>query len=72
MPEECDKKTEEARVDFNNFVLLINAIVLFYSMMCESIIICINLKPSNASCGSYLLCQILTGLTMRSVILISA
>lgn len=43
-----------------------------YSVVCETIIICVNLKPSNTHCGSYLLCQVLTGLTMRAVILISA
>lgn len=72
IPLKCEDKTEQERIEFNNIVLLLNAGVLIYSMMCESIIICINLKPSNTKCGSYLVCQILTGLTMRSVILISA
>ena len=72
MPDACDSKAELARVDFNNLVLLINAMMLLYSVICETVIICINLKPTKTSCNSYLVCQVLTGLTMRSVILISA
>jgi len=51
---------------------MINAIVLIYSMMCETVIVCKNLKPSNTRCNTYLACQVLTGFTMRAVILISA
>lgn len=72
MPDECAEKAEDARVDFNNMVLLINMMVLIYSMICETVIICMNLKAANTKCGSYLVCQVFTGLTMRSVILISA
>lgn len=51
---------------------MVNGGVLFYSMLCESLIICVSLKPTNTKCNSYLICQVLTGLTMRAVILISA
>jgi len=71
-PEDCALAKVEARIEFNDFVLMINALVLIYSMVCETVIICTNLKPSNTKCGSYLICQVITGLTMRSVILISA
>ena len=70
--EACDAKIEENRVSFNNFILMINGGVLIYSMLCESFIICMILKPTNTKCNSYLLCQLITGLTMRAVILISA
>ena len=68
----CDEKEEENRVNFNNFVLLVNAAVLVYSMLCELVIICTSLSPSDTRCNSYLACQLLTGLTMRAVILVSA
>ena len=55
-PDECALMAEEARIDFNNIVLLINMMVLIYSMICETIIICINLKAANTHCGSYLVC----------------
>ena len=56
MPDECALMAEEARIDFNNIVLLINMMVLIYSMICETIIICMNLKAANTHCGSYLVC----------------
>ena len=68
----CDAKEEENRDNFNNFVLLVNAAVLVYSMLCELVIICTSLTPSDTRCNSYLACQLLTGLTMRAVILVSA
>ena len=68
----CDEKEEENRVNFNNFVLLVNAAVLVYSMLCELVIICTSLSSSDTRCNSYLACQLLTGLTMRAVLLVSA
>ena len=41
-------------------------------MVCEIVLICVILKPSNTKCNSYLMMQILTGLTMKAVLLISA
>ena len=55
-PDACDEKREQNRVDFNNFVLIINAGVLVYSMICEGVIILNSLKPTNTHCNSYLLC----------------
>ena len=49
-----------------------NAGVLVYTMICECIVVCISLKPTNTKCSSYLACQVITGLSMRAVILISA
>lgn len=71
-PELCELEELEARAAFNNFVLMINGGFLIFSMLCETIIICIILKPTGTKCNSYLICQLLTGLTMRAVILISA
>ena len=68
---QCEEQEELDRVDFNNFVLLINGAMLFYSVLCESIILCKTLKPAGAKCNSYLICQLITGLSMRAVILIS-
>lgn len=68
----CASAKEDARVNFNDFVLMINAAVLIYFSICETVIICVNLKASSTKCGAYLICQVITGLTMRSVILISA
>ena len=51
---------------------MINAAVLIYSSICETVIICLTLRASSTKCGPYLICQIITGLTMRSVVLISA
>jgi hypothetical protein len=70
--EVCTLKEEENQVAFNNFVLMINLGVLTYSLICESIIICMSLKPTNTKCNSYIICQAINGLTMRAVILISA
>ena len=67
----CEEQEELDRVDFNNFVLLVNGAMLFYSVLCESIILCKTLKPAGAKCNSYLICQLITGLSMRAVILIS-
>ena len=39
----CAVKEEEKQVNFNNFILMVNAGVLFYSMLCETIIICVSL-----------------------------
>lgn len=67
-----DEEVEEAwRLEFNTMVLLINAGVLLYAMLCEIIIVSISLKPSNTKCNSYLVCQIFTGLTMKAVVLVS-
>ena len=52
----CDLLKEENRVDFNNFVLMVNSGMLIYSMICELIVVCTSLKPTNTSCNSYLLC----------------
>ena len=49
-----------------------NAAVLVYFMVCELFVVCSSLKPTNTKCNSYLLCQLITGLTSRAVILISA
>lgn len=68
---DCSEKEEQWRIEFNTKVLLINAGVLIYAMICEIVIVLINLKPSNTKCNSYLVCQIFTGLTMKAVILIS-
>ena len=68
----CDLVIEENRVDFNFLVLMINAGMLIYSMICELVVVCTALKPTNTSCNSYLFCQLITGFTMRAVILISA
>ena len=46
-PDDCSEAKDEAMVKFNDFVLMINAAVLFYSAICESVIICINLRASN-------------------------
>lgn len=70
--EACDDKEEEDMVNFNNFVLLINGMFLIYSMLCELVILCITLKSSGSKCNSYLSCQLITGFTMRAVLLISA
>ena len=70
--EACEFQIEEDRVSFNNFVLMCNAGVLVYTMICECIVVCISLKPTNTKCSSYLACQVITGLSMRAVILISA
>ena len=72
VPDECALAKEESLEEFNNFVLMINGGVLIYSAICETIIVCMNLKASNTKCGSYLICQVLTGISMRAVILISA
>ncbi len=68
----CSTKEEENQVAFNNMVLMINLGVLTYSLICESVIICMSLKPTNTKCNSYIICQAINGLTMRAVILISA
>ena len=70
--EACDEKIDENRVNFNNFVLMVNAGVLVYFLLCELFVVCTSLTPTNTSCNSYLLCQLITGLTSRAVILISA
>jgi len=68
----CGEVEDENRVNFNNFVLMVNAGVLIYFMACELFVVCFNLKPTNTKCNSYLLCQLITGLTSRAVVLISA
>ena len=70
--EACDEKIDENRVNFNNFVLMVNAGVLVYFLLCELFVVITNLTPTKTSCNSYLLCQLITGLTSRAVILISA
>jgi len=68
----CDEEVLKGRKDFNNFVLIVNIIVLVYTLVFEIILISISLKPSNTKCNSYLICQLFTGFTMKAVILISA
>ena len=68
----CDAKEEENRDSFNSFVLMVNGAVLVYSMLCELVVVCATLKATDTRCNTYLLCQMLTGLTMRAVLLISA
>ena len=68
----CDAEEEQRREDFSNLVLLANMGVLALTMICELLIICCNMRPSNTRCNAYLFCQLLTGFTMRAVILISA
>ena len=68
----CDTEEEENRDAFNSFVLMVNGGVLVYSMLCELVVVCATLKPTNTKCNTYLLCQLVTGLTMRAVLLISA
>lgn len=71
-PDVCAFEKELSQKSFNNFVLLCNMGVLAYSLICESIVICMSLKPTNTKCNSYIICQAINGLTMRAVILISA
>ena len=68
----CDEVIEENRLAFNMFVLICNSGMLIYSLVCELIIVCISLKPTHTNCNTYLLCQLITGFTMRAVMLISA
>ena len=49
-----------------------NAAVLIFFLLCELFVVCSSLKPTNTKCNSYLLCWLITGLTSRAVILISA
>lgn len=51
---------------------MVNAGILIYFMSCELFVVCKNLEPTNTKCNSYLCCQLITGLTSRAVILISA
>lgn len=51
---------------------MVNGAVLVYSMLCELVVVCATLKATDTRCNTYLLCQMLTGLTMRAVLLISA
>lgn len=70
--EACDVEIEQGRVDFNNFVLMVNAGILVYFLLTEVLVVCSSLKPTNTHCNSYLCCQLITGLTSRAVVLISA
>ena len=70
--EACEDKEAEFYTELNAFVLAVNAGVLVYSVICELAVVCSSIKATNTKCNSYLLCQVLTGLTMRAVILISA
>ena len=68
----CNEVIQERRLEFNNFVLLINGGVLVYCMLCEIILVASLLRPTNTSCSSYLALQLYTGLTMKAVLLVSA
>lgn len=68
----CDTLEDENRVSFNNSVLMVNLVVLVYFLICELLVVCCNLRPTNTKCNSFLCCQMITGLTSRAVVLISA
>ena len=60
-------------LQFNYEMALINLSVLVYSLACELILILTQIKSAKLTfCNQYLLGQILNGVTLRAMILISA